>query len=354
MQKRNFFSPPKKLLFPSFGLDLSDRSIKYVEIKNTRKGPRLGKYGREKINPGILQSGKILDSKALKEIFKKLKEKIDISYVRVSLPEEQVYLFSLKIPRVSPKEVETSIELSLEEHIPIPVTDVVFDYELIKEDENNLYFVVVASSADMINSYLELFEGTGFFPLSFELEAQAIARAIISDEEKGSSMIVDVGETRTGLCVVDGNKVVMASTVDIGGASLTNLIKTKLSVSSEAAEKWKREFGLEIHDEAPMLPEIIMGSLSAIRDEINKLYVYWQTHKDENDDKRSPITKIYLCGGESALKGFPEYLESSLGVPVLLGNPWQNVTDMSNYIPEIGQKDALAYATAIGLALGDK
>lgn len=354
MHKRAIFPPPSSLLLPSVGFDLSDRSIKYVEIRTTSKGLRLGKYGKENIPQGILQSGKIIDTEGLKKIIKSLRSKTTTQYVRMALPEEQVYLFSLRIPKVSAKQAETTIQFSLEEHIPIPATEAVFDYECIKDGETNMDFIVVACSAQTIDSYLSVFEGTGFVPLSFELEAQALARALVKKDEKKVSMIVDIGETRTGICVVENENVVLASTVEIGGANLTDLIQKKLGVARDMAEKWKREFGLESHVEAPELPETIMGSIGTLRDEINKLYVYWNTHKDENEEKRDVINEIYLCGGESALPGLAEYLTSTLGVIVNLGNPWINVTDINDYIPEINQKDSLAYATAIGLALGEK
>lgn len=354
MQKRAIFSPPRSLLLHSVGIDLSDRSIKYVEINNTSKGLRLGKYGRESVPPGIIDGGKIVNIDELRKVIKSLRSKTSTTYVRMALPEEQVYLFSLRIPKVSSAEAQTTIELSLEEHIPIPAESAVFDYECIADGTEFMDFIVVASSHEIIDSYLSVFEETGFTLLSFELEAQSVARALISKKEVGVSMVVDIGETRTGLCVVENGNVVLASTIDIGGANLTALIEKKLGVSKEAAEKWKREFGLEVHDEAPQLPETIMGSIGALRDEINKMYVYWHSHKDENMEKRGKITTIHLCGGEAGLPGLSEYLTSSLGVSVVLGNPWTNITDMESYIPEITHKDSLAYATAIGLALADK
>ncbi len=337
----------------SVGFDLSDRSIKFVELKETKHGFVLGKYGRETVPPGILQSGKIIDKEKLKNIIKSLHGKTTTPYVRMALPEEQVYLFSIRLPKSKPKEVETAIELSLEDNIPIPAQDAVFDYECVKEDKDHMDFVVVASPRQTIEDYVSMFDGTGFIPLSFELEAQAIARSIVKDKTAGVVMVVDIGETRTGISVIEDGHVVLASTVEIGGASLTDLIQKKLGVSRESAEKWKKEFGLESHNEAPELPETIMGSLSALHDEINKAYVYWHNHKDENEEKRGAISSIFLCGGESALPGLPQYLSSTMGVSVSLGNPWVNITDLSSYVPEINQKDSLAYATAIGLALAE-
>ena len=39
-----FFPPPKFLVSPSFGLDISDESIKYIKLGMTKYGLRVEKY----------------------------------------------------------------------------------------------------------------------------------------------------------------------------------------------------------------------------------------------------------------------------------------------------------------------
>ncbi len=49
-----FFPTPKFLSMPSFGLDISDDSLKFVEIINKKHGVRMGKHGEKKISAGII------------------------------------------------------------------------------------------------------------------------------------------------------------------------------------------------------------------------------------------------------------------------------------------------------------
>ena len=76
-------------------------------------------------------------------------------------------------------------------------------------------------------------------------------------------------------------------------------------------------------------------------------------NEDTHDTKRTSIEKIYLCGGDSNLAGFVEYLSTGLGISVKIeiANVFVNVNSLNTYVPEINFSDSLSYATAIGLAL---
>ena len=62
-----FFPVPKMLSAPSFGLDISDESLKFAELVSTRRGLRTGRYGEREIPPGVIESGKIKDEKKWKK-----------------------------------------------------------------------------------------------------------------------------------------------------------------------------------------------------------------------------------------------------------------------------------------------
>ena len=94
-----FFPTPKFLELPSFGLDISDESIKFIELVRTKDGIRVNRFGERKIPPGIIESGKIKDPKQMEEILVSLRKEEGLKSVRVSLPEEQVYLFNLKLEK---------------------------------------------------------------------------------------------------------------------------------------------------------------------------------------------------------------------------------------------------------------
>ena len=81
------FPTPKFLAIPSFGLDISDESIKFVELIPINHGIRLGRYGERKIPLGAMESGKIKDLGQIEKILTSLRKEEKVKSVRVSLPE---------------------------------------------------------------------------------------------------------------------------------------------------------------------------------------------------------------------------------------------------------------------------
>lgn len=348
-----FFPMPRFLVTPSFGLDISDESLKFVEIIPDKNGIKLGRYGERKIPAGIIESGKIKDSKKLEEILLSLRKEEGIRFVRVSLPEEQVYLFQLKLEKSGLSNVREGIELALEEHVPIPAQDAIFDYEILSEDEYQMELQVAAIPQNVIQNYMMVFRDSLISVQSFELEAQAIARAVIKNGDLDTYMIVDFGQTRTGIFIISKGITVFTSTLNIGGQMLNDMIKKNFNVTLEEAEKMKKEYGLRRNTENKEIFSVILNSVSVLRDEIVKRFLYWQTHKDEEGKERPPIKKIILTGGDANLIGLSEYLSISTRNKVELGDVWVNIKNTDKYTPEITFNHSLAFATALGLALGD-
>ncbi len=348
-----YFPTPSYLAMNSFALDISDRSIKYGELVPAVHGLRLGRFGKIAIPPDVIVSGDIKDEQALTRILESLKKKEGMHFVRVSLPEEQMYLFSLTLPQVEDIDLRHGIELQLEEHVPISGRDIRFDYQVVKEDENGISVEVIAIATCVIESYISALRNAGLTPLSFELEAEALTRAVVPHDEKGSCMIIDFGNMRTGISIVSSGHVFLSTTLDMGGETLTHMIAKNFDISEEKAEEMKRAYGSSsVFDPSSDMFPIIINGISVLRDEITKQYVYWQTHESNNGTKSSPM-KIILCGEGSNLSGLAEYLEASMKMSVVQANPWVNISRMEISVPEMSFQESLGYATVLGLALAD-
>lgn len=348
-----FFPPPRFLSAPSFGFDISDESLKFVELSMTRGGIRVGRYGERKIPAGIIESGKIINSAKLKEVLVSLRKEERIKFVRVSLPEEQVYLFMLRLEKLGLKSIREGIELVLEENIPIAVEDAVFDFSVIKEDTQGIEVQVVAAPRSVVENYLSVFKDSFMSVQSLELEAQAIARAVIKKGDPETYMIVDFGKTRTGIAIISQGAVAFTSTLGVGGNLLNKMIQKNFGTSAEEANKMKQQFGLQRNTENKEIFAVLLNSVSVLRDEIAKDILYWDTHKGKEGENHPAVKKIILCGGDANLLGLSEYLSISLKIKVEMANVWINITETQKYIPEISFGQSLTYATAFGLALGN-
>ncbi len=347
-----YFPPPAFLMAPSYGLDISDQSLKFVQLIPTRDGIQVVRYGERKIPPGVIESGKIKNLPRLQEILLSLRKE-GIRFVRVSLPEEQVYLFPMRLEKAGLKNMREGIELALEEHVPMPAKEAIFDYDLVHEDDRSLEVEVAAASSTTIENYISVFRNCFISVQSLELEAQAIARAVIKKGDRNTYLIVDFGQTRTGIFIASRGVVVFTSTLDIGGVSLNAAIAKSFGVNPEEAERLKMEYGLRRNAPNKEIFPVLLNSVSVLRDEIVKHFLYWNTHQDEEGKTREPVKKIIFCGGDANLIGLSDYISQSMKMPVELANVWTNISPTDKHVPEISMRESLGFATAIGLALGD-
>ncbi len=230
-----FFPVPNFLATHSFGLDISDESLKFIELINTKNGIRVGRHGERNIPPGVIELGKIKDLKRIEEILALLRKEEGLKSVHVSLLEEQVYLFQLRLEKLGLVNIRESIELALEEHVPVSAQDAIFDYELLDEDAQSLKLQVATISKNVIENYLAIFKHSQISVQSFELEAQAISRAVVKRGDLGTYMIVDFGEKRTGIFIISRGVVMFTSTLDMGGVMLNNMIAKNFKISLEEA-----------------------------------------------------------------------------------------------------------------------
>ena len=346
-----FSPPPQFLQMPAVGLDISDISMRFVELVEKRKGLVIGRFGDLAIPRGVIESGEVKKIDALRAVFSEIKKSHNLEFVSVSLPEEKAYLFELKLPLMKRDDIRGAIELALEEQVPLSASEALFDYDIVREDESSIYVSVSVIPSALVDMYLEAFSGTGLTPVAFEVEAHSVARSIIPEGDNGTFMTVDFGRTRTGIAIVSGGAVQFTSTVQVGGGSLTDAIAKNLKISYEEAEKIKHEQGISGENTNEDLSLALMSTVSILRDEINRHMEYWEKHNDDYGKKHPEIQKIYLCGGDSNLTGFTSYLASGMKCPVELANTMINVNKLDEYIPEISFNDSLRYATALGLSL---
>ena len=348
------FPPPQFLTMPAAGVDITDSSVRFLALQEGKEGKIIKTRGSYPIDPGIVSNGKIENPEKLAQILSKLKAEHGISFINASLPEEQAYLFQTTIPNepISKEQLKTVLEFKLEENVPISSKDLVFDYEVVhSENAAEIVLNITAFPYDIVMVYVETLESAGLKPLSFEIEAQSLARSVIPQHHSGTYMIVDFGKMRTGISIVSEEVLRFTSTVEVGGNTLTRAVQKHFGVDKDEADRIKNEKGFARYKENTELLETLVTTVSVLRDEISRHYTYWNTHKGANEKEPQKIDKIILCGGSANLAGLPEYIASNMNVVVEVANVWANTFSLNDIVPDIEQPASLAYATTVGLAL---
>ncbi len=348
------FPTPRFLSMPTLGVDISDENIKYLSFSYEDTGLEVKQYGKVNIPKGVLNAGAIENEQKFIDTLKIFKEETKAHFVRLALPEEQVYLFETSLPIESTADMRSAIEFKLPEYVPLELSDIIFDFDVVHQNQNTIHVQVAATRRIFVEKYLNALQSAGLEPLSFEIEAQSIARSVVSKGDKDTYMVVDFGRTRTGISIVSHGLVLFTSTLSVGGNSILEDITKNTELKKEEIEKLKKKKGIVSSTENPIF-SILQKNINTLADEVQKHYVYWTSQQGYPDSSinESLIKAVVLCGGEANIPGIPKFFEDKLDVPVVIPNVWQNANSMEEYVPPLTKEDSLAYATAIGLALGD-
>jgi type IV pilus assembly protein PilM len=335
---------------PAVGIDISDYSIKYVHLEHEHGHVVLKGHAKIDLPIGTVEHGEIKDFTTITKMLTKIREDNNFHFVHLSLPEEHAYLFQTNLPLASQEEVEQMLEFHLKENVPITAEEALYDYGVIKQTASAYVANVSVYPAPIATLYLEALAAAGLTPLSVEIEGQATARALLHPHDTSTNIIIDVGRSDASLSISLAGTVGFTAGLEIGGDHFTRSISRHLNVSFQEAEKLKRDGGFADTPSNAAVYEALLPTVSQLKETINKHYLYWQMHAD-NELGSTDVSRVILVGGNANLLGMPEYLEAGLEVPIEIGNVWQNVFSFEEFLPPLPAHQSLEFASAVGLAL---
>jgi type IV pilus assembly protein PilM len=347
------FPTPTILLPTAAGIDISDSSVKWLVLSHKGGVKRVLTYGEVPIPDGIVVSGMVQDVARLAEVLREVRHHLGgVRAAHAALPEELAYVFSMRLPEATHREQAFKlIEFEFEDRVPIPPSAAVYDYNPLTDINGATGdAAVVVFPNDVAEAYVDAFSAAGLTLLSLEVEARSIARAV-SKEGDPITLLVDFGKARTGFAVLKSGQPIFTSTVGVGGDAMTQSLMQKLSLTPEQAEEFKNEKGLLAEGDEKAGAEAVMGTASALADEVTRHFHYWDTRRNDEGQRVTPVGKVILVGGSSNLKGLPDYIAGRVQATAERGDVWCNVASYDDYIPPIDRRHSLQYATSIGLAL---
>jgi len=330
------------------GIDISPLVIRLVEV---REHPSLHMGRHEEVRLKEAFSISEGNHEEVKEVLKKWKKEYGLKYIKSSIPEEKAYLFEAEILYGPDENMRNSIEFILEENVPLSGADAIFDYRVSGEGEKkgNSKVVVTVLPRTIVDAYETLFQDCGLVPLSFIIEPQAFSRALIQRGDQNTYLIVHIGETKTCLFVVSQENVEFTSTLSLGSVDFTKALSKEFNMTQEQIFELKKTKGFSREGDQEVLSAII-STASVFRQEIEKVFDYWQTYRGSKNPAEK-IQKIILSGKDAHILGFTDYISQNTKTETVVGCVWQNFGASTKQTPPIGEDDSLDWAGVIGVAI---
>jgi type IV pilus assembly protein PilM len=337
------------------GLDISSTSVKLLELSKANERYRVESYGVEPLPPNAVVEKNISDVEGVGEAIKRLvsRAKGSSKFAAVAVAGSAVITKTIEMESsLSDDEMENQITLEADQYIPYPLDEVAIDFEVQGLSERNPDQVEVLLAAcrkenvELREAALEL---GGLKARVVDIEAHAMKRAFeLIKRQLGRNpedlvvAIIDIGATMTTLSVLADDKSIYTREQLFGGKQLTEEIQRRYSLSFEEAGLAKKQGGLPDDYEE----EVLQPFKEAVLQQVTRSLQFFFSSSQYDD-----VDYIVLAGGTASIDGLAEMIESKLGTPTVIANPFVDMSLASKVDANALANDAPAMMIACGLAM---
>ncbi|HEY4696357.1 MAG TPA: pilus assembly protein PilM [Candidatus Hydromicrobium sp.] len=172
------------------GLNLSSNRIYAVELLKSGKNLAIRKMVRSELPSNSIVKGEIQDpailTRGLKDIWRKYR--ISDRKVFIGISNQKVIAKEIKIPVVDDAEIDNSIKYQINDFIPIPKNNIIYDYYVVEKEENFSRLMLVGAMKSMIDDVVKSFKDAGLLAQAIDLNCFSLYRTVnyINSVEKNT------------------------------------------------------------------------------------------------------------------------------------------------------------------------
>jgi len=393
-----------KKLNSVLGIDIGSRSIKVAEIRGQGNQPVVSALGMIDTPEGAVDHTGVFNAEAVGAALKQVctESGVSVSNVVVSIAgQASVLVRTLEVPRMSPTELSEHMQWEISRNIPFAESTVVSDFKQLEDEDpasQNMDVVMAISPQSAVDTIVACVKKAGKSLAAIDVEPLSFARSLQVSQDMGGKevvCVVDVGHKTTAINIYKGTKLLMPRQVPIGGEMFTTAIADALMMPAKEAESLKmtrasipESAGSVVNnpfatpatqqltpynpfaDPVPASeePAIVAPEPTAMPAQVSdpetvRIYNAMASVLDEfcTEIRRSldyfrskggDVSKVMLCGGGAKLKGLPEFLGRSLGMPCEIYDPMKNVSlGAKKVAPDFVVDHAQEFAVAVGNGL---
>lgn len=276
--------------------------------------------------------------------------------VMVSISGKDIFPRYVKLPPVTRDKVADIVYYEAQQNVPFPIEEVVWDYQLIDNDDGSRSVMLVAVKQEVVKKLTDSVEAAGLEPVVVDVAPMALYNLcrFTYGEQEGCTLIMDMGARSTNVIFAEQKKIFCRS-IPLAGHVITQELMKELELSFKEAEEIKLAhafvaFGGVIEgSDSPIVNRVsktVRGIMTKLHAELTRSMNFYRSQ--QNGSKPS---RLLLCGGSSIMPATDSFLKEKLGIDVEYMNPFQSVA-VSNRIKadEVGGKMHLL-CEIVGLAL---
>jgi type IV pilus assembly protein PilM len=281
--------------------------------------------------------------------------KLGKTKARYAISGQAVFTRFVKLPPVQDDNIEQLVTFEAQQHVPFPLQEVVWDYELI-EGGGEKEVAIVAIKSDALDEINAAVNDSGLGTAEVDVAPMAIYNAFRASygHPEEPVLLIDIGAKTSNLLYIEGKRFFTRS-IAIGGAAISAAISKEYNVSFADAEHQKVANGLvalggghteQLDEAVAALAMVIRNALSRLPAEIARTTNYYRSQHGGSAPRR-----ILLAGGGANLPYTLEFFQEKLNLPVEYFNPVRNLAIGKGVDPATIQREGHLMGELVGLGL---
>ena len=323
------------------GLDISDLSIKLVQLNKIRDKIKIQALGKLTLPLGVITNGVINDRAELIKAIKKIIAapgygKVSSEEAVVCLPESKTFIKRIEVAK-SPNSLADVIGAEIEKHVPMSKSEIYYDWQVTAELADKYQVLIGAAPKEIVDQYAQLLDDAKLSVAAMEIEPTAICRCLLKEEAPEAKPaaaplkpgrtarlnygIIDIGANHTCLIFYSDNTIVFSVSMPISGEEITAKISRTLDLTPEQAEKAKIICGLDETKANGVIKKILEETIKNLISKIKEALDFYENYYG------GKLNKILLCGGGGNITELGKIIAQEFSIKVETADALTNLDE---------------------------
>ena len=337
---------------PVLGIDISSTTVKLLELSRQGGSYRVESYAVAHLPPEAVIEKNVNQVETVGALIRDLvaRSKTRVKRIAAAVSGSAVIIKTVTMPDgLSDEELEAQLAVEADQYIPYPLEEVAIDFEVLAPAANDTVTVLlVACHQQTIDARVDALEIAGLTVGIMDVEVLAMGRALallekqLPGENLRSVAMVDIGASMTTLSVFSDGESVYTREQFFGDKQLTDEIMNRYGLSFEEAGLAMNQQGLPEDYEQ----EVLQPFREALVQQVSRFLQFFLSSSEH-----ALLDCIVLCGDVASISGLGELAEERLLTPVIIANPFADMTVGPRVDAQALVRDAPAMMLACGLAM---
>ena len=201
------------------GLDVGTNAVRAVEVE-LGDSPEIRRMGQVGLPIGAVVDGEVADIEAVSSALRRLWTEVGFKSkkVRVGMSSARVIVRTIEMPRLPHDDLMSTIRLQLDDFVPLPPEETIFDIRAIDDDTTNKtqQLLLAATHRDAVGPLMMALNDADLKVAAVDVIPAALAAAFTRpehDNDEGVDMLLSVGAGTVVVVAANAGEALYSRTV---------------------------------------------------------------------------------------------------------------------------------------------